>query len=105
MEIAQRADLRTVVTYLVERAGDEVRSRLRGTWRTDHAHATSRWLRRVRVRGGRHLELVVVGPLDRLAKSLPAVAQRGDGIGGPGEERVMGQVRGRPAAGHGARPA
>jgi predicted ATPase/transcriptional regulator with XRE-family HTH domain len=97
--------LGTVVTYLGERAGDEVRGRVRGTRRADSAQAACRRLRGVRVPGGRHFELVVAGSLDRPAEALPAVAQRGDGLGGAGEDRVMGQVRGRPAAGHGARPA
>jgi hypothetical protein len=47
-------------------------------------------LRSIRVPSGRHFELVVIGPLDRLAESLPAVPQRGDGLGSIGEDRVMG---------------
>ena len=43
--IAQGADLGTVVTYLVERAGDEVRGRVRGTRRGDNAQAASRQIR------------------------------------------------------------
>ena len=74
--IAQGADLGAVVTHLVERAGDEVRGRASGTRRAADAQAASRRLRGVRVPGGRHFELVVVGPLDRPAESLPAVAQR-----------------------------
>ena len=90
VEIAQCADLSTVMTYLGERAGDEVRGRVRGTRRAGNAHAASWPLRGIRVPGGRHFELVVIGPLDRLAESLPAVAQRGDGLGSAGEDRVMG---------------
>src|SRR5215472_17954220 len=104
VDIAQCADLTTVMTYLGERAGDEVRGRVRGTRRAGNAQAASWRLCGIRVPSGRHFELVV-GPLDRLAESLPAVTQRGDGLGGTGEDRVMGKVRGRPAAGHGARPA
>jgi hypothetical protein len=73
--------------------------------RAGNAQAASWRFRRIRVPGGRYFELVVIGPLDRPAESVPAVTQRGDGIGSTGEDRVMGQVRGRPAAGHGARPA
>src|SRR6516162_3508088 len=90
VEVAQSADLGTVVTYLGERAGDEVRGGVRGTRRAENAQAASWRLRGIRVPGGRHFELVVVGPLDPLAESLPAVAQRGDGLGGAGEYRVMG---------------
>src|SRR6266581_1929155 len=81
VDIAQSTDLGTVVTYLGERGGDEVRGRVRGTRRAGNAQAASRRLRGVRVPGGRHFELVVVGPLDRPAESLPAVAQRADGLG------------------------
>src|ERR1700689_4155541 len=73
--IAQGADLGAVVTDLVERAGDEVRGRVRGARRADDAQAASRRLRGIRVPGGRDFELVVIGPLDRPAESLPAVAQ------------------------------
>src|ERR1700722_18600941 len=82
--VAQGADLAAVVTYLVERAGDEVRGRARGTRRADNAQAAPRRLCGVRVPGGRHLELVVVGLLDRVAESLPAAAQGADGLGGAG---------------------
>jgi hypothetical protein len=105
VEISQRADLSTVMTYLVERARDEVRGRVRGTRRAGNAQAASWRLRSIRVPSGRHFELVIIGPLDRFAESLPAVTQPGDGLGSAGEDRVMGEVRGRPAAGHGARPA
>jgi hypothetical protein len=44
VEIAQSADLSTVMTYLVERARDEVRGRVRGTRRADNAQAASRRL-------------------------------------------------------------
>src|SRR5262249_37561737 len=98
--IAQGTDLGAVVTYLVERGGDEARGGVRGTGRAGNAQAASRRLRGVRVPGGRHFELVVVGSLDRLPQSLPAVAQLADSLGGAGEDRVMGQVGGRPAAGH-----
>src|ERR1700677_4124474 len=103
--IAEGADLGAVVTYLVERAGNEVRGRADGSRRAENPQAASRRLRGVGVPGGRHFELVVAGPLDRPAESLPAVAQRADGLGGAGEDRVMSEVGGRPAAGHGARPA
>src|SRR5215831_2318029 len=93
------------MTYLGERPGDEVRGLVRGTRRAGNAQAASWRLRGICVSSGRHFELVVIGPLDDVAESLPAVAQRGDGLGGTGEDRVMGEVRGRPAAGHGARPA
>jgi hypothetical protein len=78
------------MTYLGERARDEARGRVRGTRRAGNAHAASWRLRSIGVPGGRHFELVVIGPLDRLAKSLPAVTQRGDGLGSTGEDRVMG---------------
>src|ERR1700722_11556149 len=87
--VAKGADLGAVVTYLVERAGDEVRGRVRGTRRTDNAQAACRRLCGVRVPGGRHLEVGVVGLLDRVAEALPAAAQRADGLGGAGEDRVM----------------
>jgi hypothetical protein len=90
VKIAQSADLSTVMTYLGERARDEARGRVRGTRRAGNAHAASRRLRSIRVPSGRHFELVVISPLDRLAKSLPAVTQRGDGLGSTGEDRVMG---------------
>src|SRR6516225_2597681 len=90
VKIAQRADLSTVVTYLGERARDEVRGRVRGTRRAGNAQAASWRLRSIRVPSGRHFELVVIGPLDRLAEALPAVTQRGDGLGSAGEDRVMG---------------
>jgi hypothetical protein len=77
------------MTYLIERAGDEVRGRVRGTRRAGNAQAASRRLRGVRVPGGRHFELVVAGSLDRPAESLPAITQRGDGLGSAGEDRVM----------------
>src|ERR1700744_1400676 len=105
VEIAQSADLSTVMAYLVERAGDEVRGRVRGTGRAGRAHPASWRLRGIRVPSGLRFELLVIGPLDRPAEYLPALAQRRDGLGGTGENRVMGQVGGRPAAGHGARPA
>src|SRR5689334_934188 len=105
VEIAQSADLSPVMIYLGERARDEVRGRARGTRRAGNAHAASWRLRSIRVPSGRHFELVITGPLDHLAEPVPAVTQRGDGLGSAGEDRVMGQVRGRPAAGHGARPA
>ncbi len=50
-------------------------------------------------------EFSASGPLYRLAESLPAVAQRGGGVAGTGEDRVMGQVLRSPAAGHGVGPA
>jgi hypothetical protein len=90
VKIAQSADLGTVMTYLAERARDEVRGRVRGTRRAGNAQAASWRLRGICVPGGRHFELIVIGPLDRLAESLPAVTQRGDGLGGTGEDRVMG---------------
>jgi hypothetical protein len=90
VKIAQSADLSTVMTYLGERARDEVRGRVRGTRRAGNAQAASWRLRGIRVPSGRHFELVVIGPLDRLAESLPAVTQRGDGLGSAGEDRVMG---------------
>src|ERR1700761_278722 len=101
VEIAQSADLGTVMIYFGERARDEVRGGVCGTWRAQNAQATSWRLGGIGVSSGRHFELVVIGPLDRLAESLPAVTQHGDGFGGAGEDRVMGWVRGRPAAGHG----
>ncbi|MGW5360975.1 hypothetical protein [Actinopolymorpha pittospori] len=87
VKIAQSADLSTVITYLGERARDEVRGRARGTRRSHRERKDSGG---VRVPGGRHLELVVIGPLDRLTEALPAVTQRGDGLGSAGEDRVMG---------------
>ena len=90
VKIAQCADLSTVMTYLSERAGDEVRGRVRATRRAGNAQAASWRLRGVCVPGGRRFELAVIGPLDRLAEPLPAVAQRGDGLGSAGEDRVMG---------------
>ena len=65
VHIAQSVDLGTVMPYLVERAGDEVRSRAGGTRRADNAQAASRRLRGIRVPSSRHFELVVIGPLDR----------------------------------------
>ena len=41
VKIAQSADLTTVVTYLGERARDEVRGRVRGTRRAGNAQAAS----------------------------------------------------------------
>ena len=81
VEIAQSADLSTVMIYLGERTGDEVRGRVRGARWAWNAQAVSWRLRGIRVPSGRHFELVVIGPLDRLAESLPAVAQRGDCLG------------------------
>ena len=76
--------------YLGERARDEVRGRVRGTRRAGNAQAASWRLRSVRIPSGCHFELVVIGPLDRLAESLPAVTQRAGGLGSAGEDRVMG---------------
>src|SRR5215471_15066633 len=53
VEIAQSADLGTVMTYLGERALDEVRGRARGTRRADNAQAATWRLRSIRVRSGR----------------------------------------------------
>ena len=57
-----------------------------------NAQATPRRLRGVRVPGGRHFELVVIGALDRPVESLPAVAQLADCLGSAGEDRVMSRV-------------
>ena len=76
IEIAQSADLSAVMTYLGERAGDEVDGRVRGTWRTGNTHAATRRLRGIRVPRGRRFELVVISPLESLAQFLPAVTQR-----------------------------
>jgi hypothetical protein len=78
------------MTCLGERAGNEVRGRVRGTRRAGNAHAAFWRLRSIRVPSSRHFELVVIGPLDRLAESAPAVTQRGDGLGSTDEDRVMG---------------
>src|SRR5215471_13521810 len=51
VEIAQSADLGTVMIYLDERAGDEVRGRARGTRRAGNAQAASWRLRSMRVPG------------------------------------------------------
>lgn len=90
VKIAQSADLSTVMIYLSERARDEVRRRVRGAGRAGNAQAASWRLRCICVPRGRHFELVVIGPLDRLAESLPAATQRGDSLGSAGEYRVMG---------------
>jgi len=58
-----------VVADLVEGAGDEVGGGVRRTGRAG-AHAGSWGLGGVRVGGGRHGELVVVGLLDRFADAL-----------------------------------
>src|SRR5215467_7598556 len=53
VEIAQSADLGTVMIYLGERARDEVRGRARETRRAGNAQAATWRLRGIRVRSGR----------------------------------------------------
>jgi len=78
------------MTYLGEHAADEVDGWVRRTRWAENAQAVPWLLGSIRVASGGHFELVVIGSLDRVAKSLPTVSQRSDGIGSTGEDWVMG---------------
>src|SRR6202012_4941169 len=79
VEIAQSADLGTVMIYFGERARDEVRGGVCGTWRAQNAQATSWRLGGIGVSSGRHFELVVIGPLDRITTAPPGRPKVPDG--------------------------